>query len=92
MQSIKADILAETIPGGIDLNNDHQVNVCGSKCPDSNAIACILRSSGVSVVEDGCHGTRGGCSTNGALIEGTYASVPVQTDTGLHRTEVTIIV
>ncbi|RTK93260.1 hypothetical protein EKI60_06145 [Candidatus Saccharibacteria bacterium] len=93
MDTLTSVQVAESIPGSLAPGGTEAqtVKVCGSACIDRDAVALALRQAGVAVQQDGCHGTRGGCSQNGILFEGTYATVPVREETGIVPTEVVVV-
>lgn len=90
MEALTSSQVACSIPGGIDFSDMRAVNVCGANCPDREQVAQELREQGVSVHQNGCHGMIGGCAVAGVLTEGTYATVPERTETGVRMTEVVV--
>ena len=92
MEILTTAQVIDSIPGSICPGGDasRAVELCGANCPDKDAATYALRAAGVSVEQNGCHGSRGGCSQAGELSQGTYATVQQRTETGLRAQEVII--
>lgn len=94
MEELYPEQVAQSISGGIyyaDGKTDRTVFVCGANCPDKDEVTAQLRADGMTVKQNGCHGSIGGCAMNGTLKAGTYATVPEQTaDSGSLHNEVII--
>lgn len=90
MNKLTTSELAGSVSGAIDPGGKEAVGICGSRCPDREAIASVLRGAGISVTEVSCLGTRGGCSSSGDLPEGSYATAMVQ-EVGSDSRERTVV-
>lgn len=90
MQEYEPSSISQATPGGIYYGPDRTVKICGANCPDKDIITEELRLEGISVRQTGCHGAIGGCAVSGTLETGTYATVPMNTENGIIKTEVII--
>ena len=92
MEKLTTAQVIDAIPGSICPGGEASriVEVCGAHCPGRDAVAYALRAAGVSVEQNGCHGSRGGCSQSGELSQGTYATVQQRSDAGLRPQEVIV--
>jgi hypothetical protein len=90
MQELHTYEISQAIPGGIYYGEGRTVKICGSNCVDREVVAETLRADGVSVRMAKCFGSIGCQSLNGELQSGTYATVPMQTESGIVATEVII--